>query len=101
MVTSKERSLLRSLGNELEPIITVGKAGVNDNIVMQLGEALTARELVKGRVLPHTEHQVIPVAADLVARTNSEVILTIGRNFLIYRAPKEGIPSKLNWSRED
>ncbi len=101
MLTSKQRSTLRSLGNGLEPILTIGKGGVSDNLIEQLDQALSARELVKGRVLPHTVFEVGEVATELAEKTGAEIVQTIGRNILFYRPPQPGVESKLKWSREE
>jgi RNA-binding protein len=95
VLTSKQRSVLRSLGNDLDPILTVGKSGITDNIIEQLDQALTARELIKGRVLPHTAFDVAEISTELAAKTAAEVVQVIGRNILFYRAPLMGAPSKL------
>lgn len=100
MLTNKERNFLRGLGNEMNPIVIVGKGGLSDNIVAQLDEALTARELVKCRVLPHTEYEPYEIAEALALRTNSEVVQVVGRNMLIYRRPPLGQTSKLEWPTE-
>ncbi|MCL6588622.1 MAG: YhbY family RNA-binding protein [Firmicutes bacterium] len=86
MLASKERSNLRRLGNKLAPVLIIGKSGVTDQVEEQLDQALTARELVKGRVLPHTQFEVEEVAAELASRTQAEVVQVIGRNILFYRA---------------
>ncbi len=101
MLTNKERNFLRRIGNELSPIVIVGKGGINDNVVEQLDQALTARELVKCRVLPHTDNDPREVADTLAERTGAEVVLVVGNNMLLYRRPEPGKPSKLNWPAED
>jgi RNA-binding protein len=96
MLTSKQRSYLRSLGNEMEPILIVGKGGVTDNVVEQLDEALTARELVKARVLPHTEFDVKEIGESLSRETVSEIVQIIGRNILFYRTPPPNTVKKID-----
>jgi RNA-binding protein len=100
VLTNKQRNFLRASGNELDPILIVGKGGVTAQIVKELELALTARELVKGRVLPHTEYDVREVARELAARTNAEIVQTVGRNILFYRPSEQG-PSKLEWPEEN
>ena len=51
MITSKQRAELRSKANELETTLLVGKEGVTDALIEELGRQLEARELVKGKVL--------------------------------------------------
>ena len=50
MITSKQRAKLRGMAQNLEPIIHIGKDGVTQNVVAQAGDALEARELIKGTV---------------------------------------------------
>lgn len=96
MLTSKQRSYLRSLGNEMEPLLIVGKGGVTDNVVQQLDEVLRTRELVKARVLPHTEFDVKEIGETLSRETVSEIVQIIGRNILFYRTPPPNTVRKID-----
>lgn len=100
LLTSKQRSFLKAIGNKLEPILIIGKSGITKNILNQLDEALAARELVKGRVLPHQDLEIKEIAEELAQKTGAEIVQTIGRNILFYRAPQDGIPSKIHWEQE-
>jgi len=90
VLTSKERARLRSLGNELEPIFQIGKGGVTDEIINQLDQALTARELIKVRVLKNSLEEPREAAEKISAATDSEVVQVIGRNFILYREKVDG-----------
>ena len=46
MLTSKQRAYLRSLANSAETILQVGKEGISENLIKQVDDALTARELI-------------------------------------------------------
>ena len=50
MLTSKQRAYLRGLANTMDPILHAGKGGTSDTMNKQADDALTARELIKGRV---------------------------------------------------
>ena len=50
-LSSKQRAYLRSLSNDLDVIVHIGKDGIGDNLVKQADDALEARELIKGKVL--------------------------------------------------
>ena len=47
MITSKQRSYLRSLAHNVDPTVYIGKAGVTDNVIKEIDQCLEARELVK------------------------------------------------------
>lgn len=89
-MTSKQRAYLRALANPLEPIVHVGKGGMADTIVKQAEDALTARELIKGKVLETAPETAREAAEALAAATNAAVVQVIGRTFVLYRpAPEE------------
>lgn len=85
MLTGKEKRFLRSLANTMEPVVQVGKGGVNESVLFSLNEALEARELVKVRVLKNCLDEVAQVADALAAQSKAELVQVIGRNVLLYR----------------
>ena len=84
-MTSKQRAYLRGLANSLEPIVHVGKGGMSAAIEKQADDALTAREILKGRVLETAPVTAKEVAAEIAAAVNAEVVHVIGRTFVLYR----------------
>ena len=88
-MTSKQRAYLRGLANPMEPILHVGKDGVNNNMIKQLDDALEARELIKGTVLQNCPLSAREAIAALCEGANAEPVQCIGSRFVIYRARKE------------
>ena len=76
------------MGNEMVPILQVGKGGIMEAVVNQADEALEARELIKGRVLQNCLEEPKTVAAELAEQTGAELVQVIGRNFLLFRQSK-------------
>lgn len=95
-MTGKQRAYLRSLSNSLDTIVHIGKGGISENVVKQTDEALTARELVKGRVLEASLLTAREACEQLAEATNAEGIQVIGSRFVLYRAnpkaPKITLP---------
>lgn len=85
MLTSKQRAKLRSMANQVETILHVGKGGVTEALVKQAEDALTARELIKGRVLETSPIPLREIAEKLAQDTNAEVVQVIGTKFVLYR----------------
>ena len=85
-MTSKQRAYLRGLANTMEPIIHVGKDGVNDNMVKQASDALEARELIKGTVLQNSPMTAREAITALCEGADAEPVQCIGNRFVIYRA---------------
>ena len=85
MLTSKQRAYLRGLAAAEDTIVIIGKGGITENIIIQMNDALKARELVKGRVL---ENSLLTAreAADALSETcRSEVVQVIGSKFVLYK----------------
>ena len=90
MLTSKQRAYLRSLANPIDTIVMVGKSGMGPELVKQADDALTARELIKGRALETAPLSPREAAEELAKETNAEVVQVIGTRFVLYRRhPKE------------
>ena len=93
MLNSSQRSRLRSMANALNTILHVGKSGITANVVSQASDALTARELIKGRVLESSMLSACEAADELARLCGAETVFTIGSRFVLYREnrkiPKE------------
>ena len=85
-LSSKQRAYLRSLSNDLDVIVHIGKDGIGDNLVKQANDALEARELIKGTVLQNSPMSARDAIAALCEGTNAEPVQCIGSRFVIYRA---------------
>lgn len=85
MLTSKQRAYLRSLANPIDTILMVGKGGLSDQIYRTADEAITARELIKGKVLETCELSVREVADTVAQEIGADVVQVIGTKFVLYR----------------
>lgn len=85
MLTGKQRSYLRSLANNIQPIFQIGKGGINDNMVKQFNDALEARELIKATVLKNAECETKTVCEELAELTQAHIVQVIGSKFVLYK----------------
>lgn len=85
MLTSKERAEIRARANTLETTLMIGKSGITDAVVAEAENLLTARELVKGKVLEGAFLTPREVSDALCEATGAEGISVIGTKFVIYR----------------
>ena len=85
MLTSKERAELRAKANALETTLMVGKGGVTDAVIAEADNQLTARELVKGKVLEGALMSPREVSDELCEATGADGVAVIGSKFVIYR----------------
>lgn len=87
-MTSKQRSYLMNLANNVEPIFQIGKSGVTPEICQAVAEALEARELIKISVLKNCFDDPRAIAETLGERTRSQVVRVIGKKIILYKESK-------------
>lgn len=88
MLNGKRRAFLRKMANELEPVFQVGKGGVTEEMCLQIGNCLEARELIKLRVLENSGYTAREAADEIAPRVSAEVVAVIGSRFVLYRESK-------------
>lgn len=89
MLTGKQRSFLRSLANNIDPIFQIGKGGVNDNLIKQVKDALEARELIKLTLLKNAYLDTREVCNEIADATGAETVQVIGNKFVLYKESRE------------
>jgi len=89
MITTKQRSYLRSLANKLEPIFHVGKGGIEENFLKQVDETLETRELIKIKALNNSGITAREASEIFCEELGCEGIQAIGSKLVIYRKSKK------------
>ena len=89
MLNSRQRAQLRGLANTMEAIFQVGKGGINDQLIKQVGEDLEARELIKMRVLENSPVTAKQAAETIAASVGADVVQVIGYRFVLYKESNE------------
>jgi len=85
MLTSKQRAELRAQANALDTTLIVGKDGVTENVILEAERLLTARELVKGKVLETAFLTAREVSDAICEATGAEGVSCVGYKFVIWR----------------
>ena len=85
MLTSKERAELRAQANAIDTTLIVGKDGVTENVVAEAERLLTARGLVKGKVLETALMSAREVSDEICDATGADGVSCVGSKFVIYR----------------
>ena len=85
MLTSKQRAELRAQANTIDTTLMVGKSGVTDAVIAEAENLLTARELVKGKVLEGAFMTPREVCDAICEATGADGVAVIGTKFVIYR----------------
>ena len=84
-LSSKQRAQLRSIAMTEDTIIQIGKAGITENTVTEVNNALAARELIKGRVLENSLLTAAEAANALAEACGAETVQVIGSKFVLFK----------------
>jgi len=81
----KQKRYLRSQAHHLQPIFQIGKGGLNEEMVIQINEALEKRELIKISLLQNTDEVAEEVANVLEDKIQCDVVQIIGRVLVVFK----------------
>ena len=85
MLSSKQRAYLKGLANTIDTILIVGKGGITEQVIKQADDALTAREIIKGKALENSETNSKDTAEIIAEKDDAQVVQVIGSKFILYR----------------
>lgn len=92
MLSSKQRSSLRAIASNLEPLTQVGKNGITDTVIKTLDEAIEKRELIKITVLENSALDSKSAGFEIAEKLSAEFVCATGRKLVFYRrSKKEGV----------
>ena len=88
-MTSKQRSYLKGLAMNIEPIFQVGKSSITPEYTQAVAEAFNKKELIKISVLKNCMDDPRSIAEVLADRTGSQVVQVIGKKIVLYKPDKK------------
>lgn len=89
MLTSKQRAILRAAANTMDPVFQVGKGEIDETLIKSTADCLTARDLIKMKVLENSPYTAKEAAAILAEATGADVVQVIGSKFVLYLQKKK------------
>ena len=84
----KDRRALRGRGQTLEPIATIGRNGLTDEVVKNIERHFKTTDLLKVRLSEGTGKARKLAAAELAEALDAELAGVTGRSVLLYRKLK-------------
>ena len=89
VLSTRERTRLKARAHPLEPVMQVGKTGVQEAVVAELERALTAHELVKVKINEPDRDARQEIAVTLSDRTSSALVQRVGKIVVLWRPRPE------------
>ncbi len=88
-MTSKQRSYLKGLAMNIDPVFQIGKSSVTPENIDAISEVFHTHELVKIAVLKNCIDDPKEIANTIAERTHSQVVQVIGRKIVLYKPFKD------------
>lgn len=88
-MTSKQRSYLKGLAMNIDPVFQIGKSSVTPENIDAISEVFNTHELVKIAVLKNCIDDPKEIANTVAERTRSQVVQVIGKKFVLYKPFKD------------
>lgn len=98
-LSQDRKKALRSIGHNLNPIVTVADNGLSENVLMEIDRALEDHELIKVKYAVGDRELKKQLLKQTEQATRSILVQSIGNIGLFYRAAKEADPKKSNLLR--
>jgi RNA-binding protein len=84
-LSEPQKKLLRGLGHQLKPVITVGDAGISESLLKEFRSTIDHHELIKVRVRAADRQTRDALINDLCSKESAQLVTRIGNVALIYR----------------
>ena len=103
VIDNRQKTLLRSIGHKLKPIVTVASNGLTDKVLKEIQRALSDHELIKVKLAIIDRQQRKETTVSICHHTQAVIAQVIGKTALLYLpAPKPNMKlSNVNTYRED
>lgn len=88
-MTSKQRSYLKGLAMNIDPVFQIGKSSVTPENIEAISEVFNTHELVKIGILKNCLDDPNEIAQVIAERTHSQVVQVIGKKIVLYKPFKK------------
>jgi len=85
MITTKQRSKLKSIANTLKPTVTVGKEELTENVLKEIEVGLYNHEIVKVAALKSCASSARDMCDETCQRLGCDPVVCIGNRFVVYK----------------
>jgi RNA-binding protein len=85
MLTTKQRSALRSKANTLKPLVTIGKEELSESVISEIADVLFSHELVKVAALKSCTTSARQMCDEVCQRLDADAVQCVGNRFVVYK----------------
>lgn len=98
-LSQEQKKRLRTIGHQLNPVVTVGDKGLTANVLTEVARALDDHELIKVKIVTEDREDKKDIIHELLSKTGATLVQTIGHIALILRNVEKPNPKLSNLKR--
>jgi len=91
-----QKKRFKKIGHYLKPVVMVAEKGLTKNVIAELDQALENHELIKIKLAIQDRDDRSELLTLACQETQAELVQSIGKTALIYRAAKKPNPKLSN-----
>lgn len=85
-LSSKERAFLKKLAHGIDPVVRIGKDGIDENVIKSIADAVKKRELIKVKILQNSQEEIgRELGTELASKTKSVFVDSIGKIMIFFK----------------
>ncbi|MDO5088690.1 MAG: YhbY family RNA-binding protein [Leptotrichiaceae bacterium] len=85
-LSSKERAFLKKTAHGIDPVVRIGKDGIDDNVIESMANVVKKRELIKVKVLQNSDVEIgRELGTELALKTKSVFVDSIGKIMIFFK----------------
>lgn len=101
MLNQKDKKRFRAIGHHLSPVVTIAGNGLTESVASELARAISDHELIKIRLHTGGRKERKMTLAEIQQQLDVEVVQSIGKVALVYKAAAKPDPTLSNLHRSD
>lgn len=85
-LSSKERAYLKKIAHDLDPVVRIGKEGIDEDVLTSIAQVVKKRELIKVKILQNSEVKLERELGNEIAnKTESVYVDCIGKVLIFFK----------------
>jgi putative YhbY family RNA-binding protein len=92
LLSPRQRAQLKGRAHALEPVVSIGQAGLSEAVVAEVDRALTAHGLIKIKLAGAERADREALTGEISARTGAVAVQNVGRILVLWRRRPDDPP---------
>lgn len=98
-LSQDQKKRFRTIAHHLKPVVMIAEKGISEGVLAELERALEDHELIKLKINVLLREDKQTIIQQVCEQTGAELVQTIGKVAVLYRAAKKQNPKLSNLLR--